>query len=235
MPSLITYTVLPVYNEIMQLPVARCSVGRSLTRWSARVLAASFLLAGLTPVVVAQGNLFDSLASQLRDAAICITRVPQWAAALLLLVGYGAIAGALWSAMYPQLTPYPGGENAVGLYRGMRANRWLIYQAQIGPLASSGPLRRKLIWGAFTWALLSGVASTAIAALFLVWLKLSSLLSWLLIVVVTLAIDKVEWALTDRLYARYEPRREAPDPVEIALRSKEYEYTYPESAHTPKP
>ena len=102
------------------------SGGRSLARWSARLLAASFLVKGLTPVTTPPTNIFDSLANQLRDASICAARAPRWLSIVLLFVAFRLIVGALWSAVGQQFIQSQP-QNVLEMRRLLVAHRPMIY------------------------------------------------------------------------------------------------------------
>lgn len=204
--------------------------GRNLARWSARVLAASLLLAGLMPIVARSANIFDSLANQLRDAAICAARVPWWLSILLLVVAFRLIVGALWVALGQDVSDMPSGAN-LNEYQALVAKRMTIYEVWTSSEFRS--LRRKLIWGAFVLAILSGIVSVSFTA----WVlpRMSSFWSWILIAVVSFAVTQVEKSGTERLYARHAPVRRPPNRVQITDRLASYVEDYPTEAPTASP
>jgi len=208
------------------------SAGRTLARWSARALAASFLLAGLPSGARTAGNLFDSLANELRDAAICASRTPRWLSIAALLVAFRLIVGALWSAVGQQLLGSP--KNTLDFHRLLRTNRMVIHAIWRAP--DFRWLRRGLIWGAFIFAILSGLASTAFTAWILMAAGTSpSLLLWVLIVVVSFAISKGESLVTERLYARHALKPVPPTRQEAIARLAGYLDDHPGEARTASP
>lgn len=206
------------------------SGGRSLARWSARLLAASFLVKGLTPVTTPPGNIFDSLANQLRDATICAARAPRWLSIVLLVVAFRLIVGALWSAVGQQFIQSQP-QNVLEMRRLLVAHRPMIYGIWKAPAFAF--FRRLFIWGAFLLAILSGVASVAIAALVLP--RMSSFWSWVLIGVVSFAVTELEKLGTERLYAWAAPKPVPPTENEAQARLGFYTLLYPQEATAGSP
>ena len=153
----------------------------ALTRWAARLLAASFLLADLSPPAESGPGLFASLANELWDAAVCAARAPLWLSILLLVLSFAMLRGALWSVIGERLA---GGlrTGTVAMRRDLVALRPDIYRIWRSP--DFRPYRRRLVREAFSVAVLaglSGAASVALAA----WIlsatdSSSSLLAWVL-------------------------------------------------------
>lgn len=203
--------------------------GRSVARWSARVLAATFLLTSLEPSRQAAGNIFDSLADQLRDAAIVSSTAPRWLPIAGLLASLLWLRGSLWSAV------------GVGYFRArttpvrdfrhdLRALRPEI--ALLWTTPGFRWFRRAVI--ALVWipAVLSGLASTAFAAWVLTHVS-SSLLVWPLIAGVSVAITHTE----ERLMAnRFAPvRKRPPNRKEAERRLAVYLAQYPREAASASP
>ena len=166
--------------------------GRSLARWSVRLLGASFLFVGWSPVVTTPTNIFDSLANQLRDATLCAARAPRWLSVIALVIAFRLILA---------------GSPDVRLFR------------------------RKIVWGSYLLSILSGGASVSIAALVLP--VMSNFWSWVFIVTVSFAFNRMEKIGTDRLLDRSAP--EPPNRAEASSRLITYEGMYPNEVTTASP
>jgi hypothetical protein len=176
---------------------------------------------------------FDSLADQLRDAAICASRAPQWLSFLALLLAFRMIVTALRWAVARELA---GGlpENALNAVLIVKSLRMETRARLRAP--DLRPLGRRLVWGVFIFAVLSGVASTGFTA----WIlgaadESSSLLVWALIAIVSIAVTNTEKMLTERRYAQHAPKPEPPAPAEAAERLQSYTLDYPWEARTASP
>jgi hypothetical protein len=209
--------------------------GRGVTRWSARLLLASVLFGGLTPVEVDPGHLFDSLSAELRDLAICTANVPWWAAAVGLVVGFRMIVGALWMSVAGELTGAPiVVERPLARYAEARGLRMEILSVWRSPYFTG--FRRRVIWGATCWAALSGLLSALLAAAVLHALPVSSsLLIWAIIAAGSLLITRVEGRMTEQRYASHAPAPEVPSARTARLRARSYASAYPAEAHTAMP
>jgi hypothetical protein len=205
-------------------------LGRGLARWSARLLAASFLVTRLSSITTPHANIFDSLANQLRDATICAARAPRWLSIVGLVVAFRLIVGALWSAVGQQFTDFQQG-TILQKRRSLVELRPMIYSVWRDPVFRL--LRRMLIWGAYLLAILSGVVSVVIAALVLT--KMSSFWSWVFIVVVSFAVTHVENLGTERIYAKAAPKLTPPNEIEALRRMATYLALYPQETAAASP
>jgi hypothetical protein len=149
---------------------------------------------------------------------------------VVLLVAFRMIVGALWSAAGQELLGVPEG-NVLEVRRALVANRPHIYA--IWKEASFRALRRRLIWGAYGFAILSGVVSVAATA----WIlpAMSSFWGWVLIALISFAVTRMEKNRTESLYARHTPRPGPPDEHEALKRLAEYIAEYPDEAEAASP
>lgn len=203
--------------------------GQDLTRWSARLLAATFLLSELEPAEEKVGNVFDSLASKLRDAAVCSSTAPRWLPIAALIVSLFLLRGALWTAV--GLGMFGARDAPVADHRRDMRN----LRGEIALLWNT-PAFRWLRWGLLSavWILAvgSGLASVAFAALVLTQVS-SSLLVWPLIVCVSVAITNTERGVIHARFALF--REPPPSPAEAKRRLARYLAEYPEEAESALP
>ena len=222
-----------MYDETLRSVVARfeslAGSGRALARWSARIFAATFLLTDLERVDRTDPSVFDSLAGQLRDAAVCASMAPWWLPAAGLVGGYLMVRGALWSAI--ALAFFGAREARIGEFR--RDTRALREETKSIWLAPNfRPLRWLLLSLVLVLAIVSGVASTAFAAWILTDVS-SSLLVWALIVIVSLGITRGEELVLNSRFAQFRDR--PPSQEAAAGRLVEYVRAHPQEAHTGAP
>jgi hypothetical protein len=198
---------------------------QAVARWSARLLCASFLLAGLLPAESGH-SLFASLTNELWDAARCSGRAPRWLSICLLVLAFAMIRGALWSAIGESLgRGLPTG--TLAMRRALVLQRPVIRAVWVSPAFL--PVRRRMVriaFGVTVLAGLSGAVSVALAA----WVlrgsgSSSSLFAWGLIMAGGLTIDRLEDLLgTERLRDKVPP---PPTKAEAVKRYAEYVDRYP--------
>jgi hypothetical protein len=203
--------------------------GRSVARWSARVLAATLLLTSLEPPRQAAANIFDSLADQLRDAAIVSSTAPRWLPIAGLIASLLWLRGSLWSAVgvgyfHARSTPVHDFRRDL---RALRPEITLLWTTR-----GFRWFRRALI--ALVWipAVVSGLASTAFAAWVLTHVS-SSLLVWPLIAGVSVAITNTEERLMTNRFAPV--RKRPPNREEAERRLAGYLAQYPREAGSASP
>jgi hypothetical protein len=192
---------------------------RGMARWSARVLSAHWLLSAVTPASGVADNIFDSLAAGLRDAAICASKTPILLPILGLLLAHRLILGSLWTAVGQEFMSEEE-RQALRFRGGLIPYRQAILEVWHSP--AFRPKRRRLVWSAFLGSALSGLASTSFAAWILTSRIVSPFITWILILLASIIITRLERLLTIRSYDRHKPQKVPPSPEEALERLESY-------------